>query len=69
MLHDIPPGTRIFVDANILYYHLIETPPLSEECSNFFERVERQEIFAATSSVAVAEAIHKVRAGGRRGAA
>lgn len=58
MLHDIPPGTHCFVDANIFYYHLVETPPLSEECSNFFERVEKQEITASTSSVA--EAIHKV---------
>lgn len=31
-----------FVDANIFYYHLVETPPLSEECSNFFERVEKR---------------------------
>ncbi len=60
MLSDIPPGTHCFVDANIFYYHLVETPPLSEECSNFFERVEKQEIIASTSSVAVAEAIHKV---------
>ena len=60
MLRDIPPGTRCFVDANIFYYHLVETPPLSEECSNFFGRVEKQEITASTSSVAVAEAVHKV---------
>lgn len=60
MLHDIPPGTHCFVDANIFYYHFVETPPLSEECSNFFERVEKQEVTASTSSVAVAEAIHKV---------
>ncbi len=60
MLSDIPPGTHCFVDANIFYYHLDEPPPLSEECSNFFERIERQEITASTSSVAVAEAIHKV---------
>ncbi len=60
MLSDIPPGTHCFVDANIFYYHLVETPPLSEECSNFFERVEKQEVTASTSSVAVAEAIHKV---------
>jgi predicted nucleic acid-binding protein len=60
MLRDIPPGIHCFVDANIFYYHLVETPPLSEECSNFFERVERGEITASTSSVVVAEAIHKV---------
>lgn len=60
MLHDIPPGTHCFVDANIFYYHLVETPPLSEECSNFFQRVEKREVTASTSSVVVAEAIHKV---------
>ena len=60
MLADIPAGTHCFVDANIFYYHLVDTPPLSEECSNFFEQIERQEITATTSSVAVAEAIHKV---------
>jgi predicted nucleic acid-binding protein len=60
MLHDIPPGKHCFVDANIFYYHLVETPPLSEECSNFFRRVEKQEVTASSSSVAVAEAIHKV---------
>jgi predicted nucleic acid-binding protein len=42
----------------------VETPPLSEECSNFFERIERQEVIASTSSVAVAEAIHKVMLAG-----
>lgn len=60
MLRDIPPGTHCFVDANIFYYHLVDIPPLSEGCSNFFERVEKQEIIASTSSVAVAEAVHKV---------
>lgn len=60
MLHDIPPGTHCFVDANIFYYHLVETPPLSERCSNFFRRVEKQELIVSTSSVAVAEATHKV---------
>ena len=60
MLRDIPPGTHCFVDANIFYYHLVDIPPLSEDCSNFFERVEKQEVIASTSSVAVAEAVHKV---------
>ena len=60
MLRDIPAGAHCFVDANVFYYHLVETPPLSEECSDFFGRVEKQEIAASTSSVAVAEAVHKV---------
>lgn len=60
MLRNIPLGTQCFVDANIFYYHLVDIPPLSEDCSNFFERVQKQEIIASTSSVAVAEAVHKV---------
>ena len=60
MLRDISPGTHCFVDANIFYYHLVDIPPLSEDCSNFFERIEQHEIIASTSSVAVAEAVHKV---------
>src|ERR1044072_1213045 len=60
MLADIPAGTHCFVDANIFYYHLVDTPPLSENCSNCFGRIEKQELIASTSSVVVAEAIHKV---------
>ncbi len=60
MLRDMPAGTRCFIDANIFYYHLVETPPLSEDCSDLLERVERGEVIAFTSAVAVAEATHKV---------
>lgn len=60
MLRDIPDGTHCFIDANIFYYHLVNTPPLSDECSNFQKRIERRELSSSTSATAVAEAIHKV---------
>ncbi|MGH9832740.1 MAG: CHAT domain-containing protein [Blastocatellia bacterium] len=60
MLSNMPPGTRCFVDANIFYYSLVSTPPLTAECVGFLKRVERGELTAVTSSAAVAEAIHKV---------
>jgi predicted nucleic acid-binding protein len=41
-------------------YHLVETPPLSEPCSDFLQRVSRNEIIGYTSTVAIAEATHKV---------
>jgi len=29
---DVPDGERCFLDANILYYCFVETPPLSDAC-------------------------------------
>jgi predicted nucleic acid-binding protein len=63
MLTNIPPGSRCFVDANIFSYHLATATTdiaLSEAGSDFLERVERGSVIALTSTVAVAEATHKV---------
>ncbi|MBI3651717.1 MAG: type II toxin-antitoxin system VapC family toxin [Acidobacteria bacterium] len=60
MLKDMPPGAYCFIDANILYYHLVETPPFSDECSDFLERIEKAELIGVTSSNTVGEVIHKV---------
>lgn len=63
MLQGIPPGVVCFIDANIFIYHLVASPAdraLSSECSPFFARIERGEIKGAPSTVALAEAIHKV---------
>ena len=57
---DVPAGTRCFIDANIFVYHFVDTPELSDACSDFLERVERGELAGTTSAVAVAEAVHKV---------
>jgi hypothetical protein len=35
MLRDVPDGAHCFVDANIFYYHLVDTPSLSDDCSDF----------------------------------
>jgi predicted nucleic acid-binding protein len=60
LLSDIPNGTHCFVDANIFFYHLVNTPPLSDDCSDFLQRIERREVIGSTSTVSVAEATHKV---------
>ena len=60
MLRDIPQGTHCFVDANIFYYHLVDTPPLSDDCSDFLKRIERREVIGSTSTASIAEATHKV---------
>lgn len=58
MLSDLPDGVSCFVDANIICYHIVQTPPLSDPCTQFIRRIESGLIRASTSSVVVAETIH-----------
>jgi predicted nucleic acid-binding protein len=51
---------RCFVDANILYYHFVETPPFSQKSTTLLERVAAGEIVGYTSTHVLSEAIHKV---------
>ena len=60
MLSDIPDGSVCYLDATIFYYHLVEAPTLSDECSDLLKRIELGRVQGVTSSVALAEATHKV---------
>ncbi|MFN0107810.1 MAG: type II toxin-antitoxin system VapC family toxin [Blastocatellia bacterium] len=63
MLVNIRSGTNCFVDANIFFYHLTAATTdvaLSNFCSDFLERIDKGEVIATTSTVAIAEAVHKV---------
>ena len=60
MLTDIPDGSTCYLDATILYYHIVNTPPLSDNCSDLLARIEAGQVGGVTSAVAVAEATHKV---------
>lgn len=60
LLKDIPAGAECFLDATIFYYHLVNTPPLSDDCSDLLARVGAGAIKGLTSAVALAEATHKV---------
>jgi len=59
-LSDIPDGSVCYLDATIFYYHLVEAPTLSDECSDLLKRIELGRVQGVTSSVALAEATHKV---------
>jgi len=60
---NLPTGTRCLIDANIFYYHYIDTPPLSDTCSDFLQRVLDGDLIGFTSIHLAAEAIHKVMLG------
>jgi len=57
MLKEIPFGTKIFIDSNILIYHFLD---ISNSCTNFLERVEIGDIEAYTSTVVLAEVLHRL---------
>ncbi len=60
MLTALPDGVVCYLDATIFYYHLVDAPPLSDDCSDLLMRMERGHVQGVTSSVAIAEATHKV---------
>jgi predicted nucleic acid-binding protein len=45
---DVPDGERFFLDANILYYCFVETPPLSDACRQLLRRVQNGDVVALT---------------------
>jgi predicted nucleic acid-binding protein len=60
VLTTIPDGVVCYLDATIFYYHLVDVPPLSNDCSDLLARIEQGHVQSVTSSVALAEATHKV---------
>ena len=48
------------MESAIFYYHLVETPALSDDCSDVLTQSELGRVLGVTSSVALAEATHKV---------
>ena len=59
MLTAIPDGIVCYLDATIFYYHLVDTPVLSDDCSDLLKRVELGHVHGVTSTVAIAEATHR----------
>jgi predicted nucleic acid-binding protein len=56
---DIPDGETAFVDANILHYAVIATPPFSEHVYPFIDRIDSGLLTGIVSVQALADAQHK----------
>jgi predicted nucleic acid-binding protein len=57
MLEGIPSGSRVFVDSNIFIYHFLD---LSDRCTAFLERISAHKLRGFTSTVVMAEVLHKL---------
>jgi predicted nucleic acid-binding protein len=56
---DIPDGEAAFVDANILHYAVIGTPPFSEHVYLFIDRLDSGLLTGVVSVQVLADAQHK----------
>ena len=61
LLKDLPNGSRCFVDANVFYYHFVETPGLSPPCSEFVSRVEAGDVAAFSAPRVLGEVVQRWR--------
>ena len=56
-LRDISDGLRIFVDTNILVYHLLEDELYGVSCRDFLKRVETGSVLAFISPIVASETL------------
>ena len=56
-LRDVSGGLLIFVDTNILVYHLLEDELYGASCRDFLKRVETRSVVAFTSPIVVSETL------------
>jgi predicted nucleic acid-binding protein len=59
-LADVPAGTAVFIDANILIFALTRHPVYGTACEVFLDRVENQEITGLTSTHVLGEVVHRI---------
>jgi len=56
-LDDVPPGSRVFIDATVFVYHFCRA---SEQCRRFLGRCERGDVSGVTSVGVLLEVTHKL---------
>lgn len=60
VLSGIPSGSQIFIDANIFIYHFGSDGALADACTEFLLRVENRDVRAFTSTIILAEVLHRL---------
>lgn len=56
-IRDIPPGTNVFVDTNIFYYHFSGQSPT---CTAFLRRIAQGEVNAYVNTEVLSDLLHKL---------
>ena len=56
-LRSLPNGEKIFIDSNILTYHLLNHPAYGRKCKEFIGRIENGDIEGFISPIIVSEVL------------
>lgn len=57
---DLQSGAAVFLDANVLVYHLTGQPGLGDSCTALLKRIEQQDISGFTSTHILTEVAHRL---------
>lgn len=60
MKPELPDGAICFLDANIFYYHFVQSGEIFDRCTDLLLRAQNARITAFSSAHVIAEAIHKI---------
>ncbi len=58
--NDIPGGTAVFLDANVLVYATAPHPAYGAACEGLLDRIEQQGLLGFTSSAVLADVAHRL---------
>lgn len=59
-LGSLPPGSKIFIDANIFLYSIFGHPTLKPQCKEFLLKIENGVYESVTSTLVLNEVMHKL---------
>lgn len=57
---EIPDHSEVFIDANIFVYHFAGPTEYTDLCTKFLQRVEDARLLGFTSTLALAEILHRL---------
>lgn len=59
-IDQVPEGTVLFLDANIIVFHFSGHPKYGDSCTRLFKRIENQEVEGVTSAHVLADVAHRL---------
>ncbi len=57
---DIPAGSAVFLDGNVLVYHFVPDPVFGPPCRDLLERISQQNISGFTSAHVLTNVAHRL---------
>jgi predicted nucleic acid-binding protein len=59
-LSEIIDNADVFIDSNIFIYHFSGLEKFADACFHFFKRIEEGKVKGSTSTLVIAEVLHRL---------